>query len=59
MDGTANKDYETQGNTDKKWLNTSVPQEAFRKEYDNSVLFVMPNKEDFGGLSYFIPKILP
>lgn len=56
VDGTANKDYETQGNTDKKWLNTSVPQEAFRKEYDNSVLFVMPNKEDFGGLSYFIPS---
>lgn len=56
VDGTANKDYETQGNTDKKWLSTSVPQEAFRKEYDNSVLFVMPNKEDFGGLSYFIPS---
>lgn len=56
VDGTANKDYETQGNTDKKWLNTSVPQEAFRKEYDNSVLFVMPNKKDFGGLSYFIPS---
>lgn len=45
VDGTANKDYETQGNTDKKWLNTSVPQEAFRKEYDNSVLFVMPNQK--------------
>ncbi len=56
VDGTANKDYETQGNTDKKWLSTSVPQESFRKEYDNSVLFVMPNKEDFGGLSYFIPS---
>ena len=53
--GTTNKDYETQDNTDTKWLNTSVPQEAFRKEYPKSMLFVLPNKQDFGGMSFFIP----
>ena len=53
--GTTNKDYETQENTDTKWLNTSVPQEAFRKEYPKSMLFVLPNKQDFGGMSFFIP----
>ena len=54
--GTTNKDYETQENTDTKWLNTSVPQEAFRKEYSKSMLFVLPNKQDFGGMSFFIPS---
>ena len=54
--GTTNKDYETQENTDAKWLNTSVPQEAFRKEYPKSMLFVLPNKQDFGGMSFFIPS---
>ena len=54
--GTTNKDYETQKNTDTKWLNTSVPQEAFRKEYPKSMLFVLPNKQDFGGMSFFIPS---
>lgn len=54
--GTTNKDYETQENTDTKWLNTSVPQEAFRKEYPKSMLFVLPNKQDFGGMSFFIPS---
>ena len=53
--GATNKDYETQENTDTKWLNTSVPQEAFRKEYPKSMLFVLPNKQDFGGMSFFIP----
>ena len=53
---TTNKDYETQENTDTKWLNTSVPQEAFRKEYPKSMLFVLPNKQDFGGMSFFIPS---
>ena len=53
--GTTNKDYETQENADTKWLNTSVPQEAFRKEYPKSMLFVLPNKQDFGGMSFFIP----
>lgn len=54
--GTTNKDYETQESTDTKWLNTSVPQEAFRKEYPKSMLFVLPNKQDFGGMSFFIPS---
>lgn len=54
--GTTNKDYETQENTDTKWLNTSVPQEAFRKEYPKSMLFVLPNKQGFGGMSFFIPS---
>lgn len=54
--GTTNKDYETQENTDTKWLNTSVPQEAFRKEYPKSMLFVLPNRQDFGGMSFFIPS---
>ena len=54
--GTTNKDYETQENADTKWLNTSVPQEAFRKEYKKSMLFVLPNKQDFGGMSFFIPS---
>ena len=54
--GTTNKDYETQENTNTKWLNTSVPQEAFRKEYPKSMLFVLPNKQDFGGMSFFIPS---
>ena len=54
--GTTNKDYETQENSDTKWLNTSVPQEAFRKEYPKSMLFVLPNKQDFGGMSFFIPS---
>ena len=54
--GTTNKDYETQENTDTKWLNTSVPQEAFCKEYPKSMLFVLPNKQDFGGMSFFIPS---
>ena len=54
--GTTNKDYETQENTDTKWLNTSVPQEAFRKEYPKSMLFFLPNKQDFGGMSFFIPS---
>lgn len=54
--GTTNKDYETQEKTDTKWLNTSVPQEAFRKEYPKSMLFVLPNKQDFGGMSFFIPS---
>ena len=54
--GTTNKDYETQENTDTKWMNTSVPQEAFRKEYPKSMLFVLPNKQDFGGMSFFIPS---
>ncbi len=54
--GTTNKDYETQENTDTKWLNTSVPQEAFRKGYPKSMLFVLPNKQDFGGMSFFIPS---
>ena len=54
--GTTNKDYEAQENTDTKWLNTSVPQEAFRKEYPKSMLFVLPNKQDFGGMSFFIPS---
>ena len=54
--GTTNKDYEMQENTDTKWLNTSVPQEAFRKEYPKSMLFVLPNKQDFGGMSFFIPS---
>ena len=37
-------------------LDTSVPQEAFRKEYPKSMLFVLPNKQDFGGMSFFIPS---
>ena len=30
--------------------------EAFRKEYPKSMLFVLPNKQDFGGMSFFIPS---
>ena len=55
--GTTNKDYETQENTDTKWFATSIPQEAFRREYDNSMLFVLPNKDDYGGMTYFIPSV--
>ena len=53
--GTTNKDYEMQKSDDTKWFSTSVPQEAFRREFDKSMLFIMPNKEDFGGMSFFIP----
>lgn len=55
--GTTNKDYETIRNDDTKWFATSIPQEAFRREYDNSMLFVLPNKDDFGGMTYFIPSV--
>ena len=56
--GTTNKDYAvTENNDDTKWLSTSIPQESFRKEYDNSMLFVLPNKQNFGGMSYFIPTV--
>ena len=55
--GTTNKDYEIQKNDDTKWFSTSVPQEAFRREYDNSMLFVLPNKDDYGGMTYFIPSV--
>ena len=55
--GTTNKDYETIRNDDAKWFATSIPQEAFRREYDNSMLFVLPNKDDFGGMTYFIPSV--
>ena len=55
--GTTNKDYETSRNDDTKWFATSIPQEAFRREYDNSMLFVLPNKDDFGGMTYFIPSV--
>ena len=54
VDGTTNKDYETHRSDDTKWFTTSIPQEAFRREYDKSMLFVMPNKRDFGGMSYFM-----
>ena len=54
--GTTNKDYEMQKSDDTKWFSTSVPQEAFRREFDKSILFVMPNKQDFGGMSFFIPS---
>lgn len=57
VDGTTNKDYETSRNDDTKWFATSIPQEAFRREYDNSMLFVLPNKDDFGGMTYFIPSV--
>ena len=53
--GTTNKDYEIQKTDDAKWFSTSVPQEAFKREFDKSMLFIMPNKEDFGGMSFFIP----
>ncbi len=55
--GTMNKDYETSRNDDTKWFAASIPQEAFRREYDNSMLFVLPNKDDFGGMTYFIPSV--
>lgn len=55
--GTTNKDYEMQKNDDTKWFSTSVPQEAFKREFDKSMLFVMPNKENFGGMTYFIPSV--
>ena len=55
--GTTNKDYETIRSDDIKWFATSIPQEAFRREYDNSMLFVLPNKDDFGGMTYFIPSV--
>ena len=55
--GTTNKDYETIRSDDTKWFATSIPQEAFRREYDNSMLFVLPNKDDFGGMTYFIPSV--
>ena len=55
--GTTNKDYEIQKTDDTKWFSTSVPQEAFRREFDKSMLFVMPNKENFGGMTYFIPSV--
>ena len=55
--GTTNKDYETSRNDDTKWFATSIPQEAFRSEYDNSMLFVLPNKDDYGGMTYFIPSV--
>ena len=55
--GTANKDYETIRSDDTKWFAASIPQEAFRREYDNSMLFVLPNKDDFGGMTYFIPSV--
>ena len=54
--GTTNKDYETSRSDDTKWFATSIPQEAFRKEYPKSMLFVLPNKQDFGGMSFFIPS---
>ncbi len=54
--GTNSKDYETQNNSDTKWFMTSVPQDAFRKNYDRSTLFVLPNKEKLGGYSFFIPN---
>ena len=57
VDGTTNKDYETSRNDDTKWFATSIPQEAFRREYDNSMLFVLPNKDDYGGMTYFIPSV--
>lgn len=57
VDGTTNKDYKTSRNDDTKWFATSIPQEAFRREYDNSMLFVLPNKDDFGGMTYFIPSV--
>ena len=57
VSGTTNKDYETSRNDDTKWFATSIPQEAFRREYDNSMLFVLPNKDDFGGMTYFIPSV--
>ena len=57
VDGTTNKDYETSKSDDIKWFATSIPQEAFRREYDNSMLFVLPNKDDFGGMTYFIPSV--
>ena len=55
--GTTNKDYETSRSDDMKWFAASIPQEAFRREYDNSMLFVLPNKDDFGGMTYFIPSV--
>ena len=55
--GTTNKDYETSRNDDTKWFAASIPQEAFRREYDNSMLFVLPNKDDFGGMTYFISSV--
>lgn len=55
--GTTNKDYETSRNDDTKWFAASIPQEAFRREYGNSMLFVLPNKDDFGGMTYFIPSV--
>ena len=55
--GTTNQDYEIQKNDDTKWFSTSVPQEAFKREFDKSMLFVMPNKENFGGMTYFIPSV--
>lgn len=55
--GTTNKDYETSKSDDIKWFATSIPQEAFRREYDNSMLFVLPNKDDFGGMTYFISSV--
>ena len=57
VDGTTNKDYETHRSDDTKWFTASIPQDAFRREYDKSMLFVMPNKRDFGGMSYFIPTV--
>ncbi len=54
--GTTSKDYETQNKSDTKWFMTNAPQDAFRKGYYRSSLFVLPNKNDLGGYSYFIPN---
>lgn len=54
--GTTNKDYELLKNDDTKWFSVSIPQEALKREFDKSMLFIMPNKQDFGGMSFFIPS---
>ena len=56
VDGTTNKDYETNRSDSAMWFASSIPQEAFRREYKNSMLFVLPNKDEFGGMTYFIPS---
>lgn len=56
-DGSISKDYiRKEDENNRKWLNINVPQDATRGTYENASLFVLPNKGELAGYSFYVPN---
>ena len=55
--GSTAKDYvRKDSDNDRKWLSVNVPQDASRGSYENASLFVLPNKGELAGYSFYVPN---